>query len=122
MSKITNPIVPGWYADPEARTYQGRHYIYVTRSFTEYRRQMNLDCFSSDDLEHWVKHEGIIQMEDFPHIYQAVWAPTEIEHQGRHYLVLPRMISIRTRSREGWRLRYPTGRRARSAAIWGARW
>lgn len=87
MSKITNPIVPGWYADPEARTYGGRHYIYVTRSFTEYCRQMNLDCFSSDDLEHWVKHEGIIQMEDFPHIYQAVWAPTEIEHQGRHYLV-----------------------------------
>lgn len=87
MRGITNPIVPGWYADPEARTYQGRHYIYATRSFTEYTRQMNLDAFSSKDLIHWDVHEGIIAMEDFPWIWRAVWAPTQIEHNGRHYLV-----------------------------------
>ncbi|MFC6648742.1 glycoside hydrolase family 43 protein [Paenibacillus rhizoplanae] len=87
MRGITNPIVPGWYADPEARTYQDRHYVYATRSFTEYTRQMNLDAFSSGDLVHWTTHEGIIEMEDFPWIWRAVWAPTQIEQGGRHYLV-----------------------------------
>lgn len=87
MRGITNPVIPGWYADPEARTYGGRHYVYATRSFTEYTRQMNLDAFSSVDLIHWQTHEGIIAMEDFPWIWRAVWAPTQLEHNGRHYLV-----------------------------------
>ena len=28
-----NPIVNGWYADPEARCYNGRYYIYTTKFF-----------------------------------------------------------------------------------------
>lgn len=82
-----NPIVEGWYADPEARSYEGKYYIYVTRSNTEYKEQMNLDAFSSVDLEHWHKHEGIIAMEDFPYVHKAVWAPSVIEKQGKYYLI-----------------------------------
>lgn len=84
---MTNPIVPGWYADPEARTYNGKHWIYVTRSITDYTRQMNLDAFSSDNLTDWEKHEGIIDMSGFPWIWRAVWAPTIIEHRAKYYLV-----------------------------------
>ncbi|WP_201755193.1 glycoside hydrolase family 43 protein [Paenibacillus glycinis] len=87
MRGIVNPIVPGFYADPEARTYEGRHWIYATRSITEYTKQMNLDAFSSADLVSWEKHEGIIAMEDFSWIWRAVWAPTIIESKGRYYLV-----------------------------------
>jgi beta-xylosidase len=87
MAVIKNPIVEGWYADPEARFYEGRYYIYVTRSFTRYEDQMNLDAFSSDDLVHWEKHEGIIDMSGFPHITRAVWAPTIIEKNGKYYLI-----------------------------------
>ncbi len=87
MRGIVNPIVPGYYADPEARTYEGKFWIYATRSFTAYTDQMNLDAFSSDDLIHWEKHEGIVEMGDFPHIWRAVWAPTVIERGGRYYLV-----------------------------------
>ena len=87
MAVIHNPIVPSWYADPEARRYNGRYYIYVTRSFTDYRKQMNLDAFSSDDLVHWTKHEGIVDMSGFPHIWRAVWAPTVIEKGGKYYLI-----------------------------------
>ncbi|MFC5652701.1 glycoside hydrolase family 43 protein [Paenibacillus solisilvae] len=87
MKGITNPIVPGWYADPEARTYEGKYWIYATRSFTEYTQQMNLDAFSSDDLINWDKHEAIIEMSDFPYIWRAVWAPTIIESKGKYYLV-----------------------------------
>ena len=82
-----NPIVPGWYADPEARYYNGRYYIYVTRSFTSYEAQMNLDAFSSDDLVHWQKHEGIVDMSGYPYIHRAVWAPTVIDRNGKYYLI-----------------------------------
>lgn len=85
--KFKNPIVEGWYADPEARSYEGEYFIYVTRSFTEYEAQMNLDAFSSGDLEHWKKHDGIVAMEDFPYVHKAVWAPTVIEKNGKYYLV-----------------------------------
>ena len=27
-----NPIVPGWYADPEIRIFDGRYWIYPTMS------------------------------------------------------------------------------------------
>ena len=82
-----NPIVPGWYADPEARFYEGKYWIYVTRSFTAYTDQMNLDAFSSEDLVHWEKHEGIIDMSGYPYIYRAVWAPTIVEKGGKYYLI-----------------------------------
>lgn len=87
MAVIQNPIVEGYYADPEARIYNGKYYIYATRSFTGYRKQMNLDVFSSENMTDWVKHSGIVAMEDFPHITQAVWAPTIIERNSRYYLV-----------------------------------
>ncbi len=82
-----NPIVNGWYADPEARFYEGKYYIYVTRSFTKYEDQMNIDAFSSADLVHWEKHEGIIDMSGYPYVHRAVWAPTIIEKNGKYYLM-----------------------------------
>lgn len=82
-----NPIVPGWYADPEARFYEGKYWIYVTRSHSDYSKQLNLDAFSSTDLVTWEKHESILNMADFPWAYQAVWAPTIIEKNGEYYLL-----------------------------------
>jgi beta-xylosidase len=87
MAAIHNPIVPGWYADPEARCYNGRYYVYVTQSFTAFEDQRNLDMFSSDDLVHWQKHKDIVEMEGFPHVKRAVWAPTVIEKGGKYYLI-----------------------------------
>ena len=84
---MMNPIVPGWYADPEARFYEGKYYIYVTRSFTQYEGQLNLDAFSSADLIHWTKHDGIVDMGGFPWIRRAVWAPTVEARNGRYYLI-----------------------------------
>lgn len=82
-----NPIVSGWYADPEARFYEGRYWIYVTKSFSAYDEQMNLDAFSSADLVHWEKHPDIIDMRGYPYVHRAVWAPTIIDKDGRYYLI-----------------------------------
>jgi beta-xylosidase len=81
--KLTNPIVNGWYADPEARKFGDRYYIFATGS--EIRN--NLDGFSSDDLVNWTKHVGLVAMEEFPHVHKCVWAPTMIEKAGKYYLI-----------------------------------
>lgn len=80
---IKNPIVEGWYADPEARKYGDKYYVYVTGSNVP----NNLDAFSSADLVNWEKHEGIIKMKEFPHVHKCVWAPTIIEKNGKYYLI-----------------------------------
>lgn len=84
---ISNPIVEGFYADPEARFYEGKYWIYVTRSITDYKEQLNIDAFSSKDLVHWEKHESIIEMNNFPWVWRAVWAPTIIEKNKKYYLI-----------------------------------
>lgn len=78
--KIVNPIVEGWYADPEARKYGDKYYIYVTAGPA-------LTAFSSTDLVHWEKHEGIFLREEFPHVHKCIWAPTVIEKNGKYYLI-----------------------------------
>lgn len=82
-----NPIVKGWYADPEVRFYEGKYWVYVTKSFTRYKKQLNINAFSSGDGISWEKHENIIDMTGFPWICKAVWAPTIIEKDGRYYLI-----------------------------------
>ncbi|MBM7566736.1 glycoside hydrolase family 43 protein [Paenibacillus sacheonensis] len=80
-----NPIFPGWYADPEARIFVGRYWIYPTYS-APYEEQTYLDAFHSDDLVHWTKVERVLRMEDFAWIHKAVWAPSPIERNGKYYI------------------------------------
>ncbi len=81
-----NPIVSGWYADPEARTYDGINYIYVTRSLP-FAEQLNLDCIWFSDGEEPKIEKGIVDMTGFPYVTHAVWAPTVIEKNGKYYLI-----------------------------------
>ena len=84
--KIQNPIDDGWYADPEARIYEGKYCIYATRSLP-FDEQKNQVCFTSDDLTHWQRHEDIIDMSGFPWATRAIWAPTIIDKNGKYYYV-----------------------------------
>lgn len=84
--EIHNPIVEGHYADPEARFYEGKYWIYVTHS-KPFKEQQNLTAFSSEDMVTWEKHEDIIDMSGFPWVWGAVWAPTIIEKKGKYYLI-----------------------------------
>lgn len=83
---MTNPLDHGWYADPEARFYEGKYIIYVTHSLP-YHEQLNQSCFVSEDLSHWEKVENIIDMSGFPWVKGAVWAPTIIEKDGKYYYI-----------------------------------
>src|SRR5574338_1534799 len=54
-----NPILPGWYADPEAHIFNGEYWIYPTYS-APYDEQTFMDAFSSKDLVTWTKHPRVL--------------------------------------------------------------
>ena len=111
VALAANPIVPGWYADPEIRIFAGQYWIYPTLSDEsggafvppylsaaqqkmrtkpdmrpEYLKQTFLDSFSSPDLVHWTKHPHALDVRDVPWAAYAVWAPSAIEMGGKYYL------------------------------------
>ena len=83
---MKNPIVQGWYADPESRVYNGKVYLYVTRSLP-FEEQTNLDVVVSEDLEHFEIVNDILDISTFKGATHAVWAPSSIEKDGRYYLI-----------------------------------
>lgn len=80
-----NPVLDGWYADPEAIVYGDTYWIYPTYS-DEYARQVYMDCFSSPDLINWTKHERIIDTAEVAWADSALWAPGVIKNGGKYYL------------------------------------
>jgi len=111
-AQAANPIVPGWYADPEIRVFGGRYWIYPTYSadvgqperapvFTAQQKHMRaqsqliwapflkqtfLDAFSSTDLVHWTRHAHVLDVADVSWAAYAVWAPSAIAHNNQYYL------------------------------------
>jgi beta-xylosidase len=80
-----NPILPGWYADPEAHVFRGEYWIYPTYS-APYDEQTFMDAFSSKDLVTWVKHPRILEKSNISWARRAMWAPSIIEKDGWFYL------------------------------------
>lgn len=110
-ASASNPIVRGWYADPEIRVFDGQYWIYPTysaddgapdrtRRFTpaqeetrkrktvrpSYAYQTFFNAFSSPDLVHWTKHPHVLDVTRISWAAYAIWAPSVIEAQGRYYM------------------------------------
>lgn len=84
-SKAGNPILPGWYADPEIHFFEGRFYIYPTFS-ANYEEQTFFEAWSSDDLVDWRKEGRILDFADIPwSTNRAAWAPSVAERDGVYY-------------------------------------
>jgi hypothetical protein len=80
-----NPIVDGWYADPDMKVYGGEYWVYPTYS-APFDQQTFLDAFSSPDLVHWTKHARILDTSTVTWARRAIWAPSPIEKNGTYYL------------------------------------
>ena len=80
-----NPIIKGWYADPEAAIFNNQFWIYPTYS-APYSQQVFLDAFSSTDLVHWKKHERIIETSSVKWAKKAMWAPAIVQKDSLYYL------------------------------------
>jgi hypothetical protein len=72
-----NPILQGWYADPEVAVFGDRYWIYPTCS-APYDQQLHFDAFSSPDLVRWTKHEQILDCRQVRWARRAMWAPAAV--------------------------------------------
>lgn len=105
-----NPVLDGWYADPEGNIYGDTYWIFPTysdyygdidtaMSYTEeqlerranaindqYLIQTFFDAFSSDDLVEWTRHPRVLDIEDVSWASYSMWAPSAIEANGQYYL------------------------------------
>jgi len=79
-----NPILKGWYADPEATIFNKTYWIYPTYS-DAYDKQVFFDAFSSADLIHWQKHEHILDTSAVKWAKRAMWAPAIVEKDHKYF-------------------------------------
>ena len=80
-----NPIIKGWYADPEAAIFNNKYWIYPTYS-DKYSKQVFFDAFSSFDLIHWKKHKQIIDTAAVKWAKFAMWAPAIVKKNKKYFL------------------------------------
>lgn len=85
LARAGNPVIPGWYADPEAHVFDGKYWIFPTYS-APYGQQTFMDAFSSTDLITWTKHARVLDTANVSWAKRAVWAPSIIEKGGWYYL------------------------------------
>lgn len=103
-----NPLIEGWYADPEAIVYGREYWIYPTYSDDypaarpldegaltarqkrainkQYLKQTWFDAFSSTDLVHWRKHPRVLEVKHVRWAEFALWAPSAIRANGKYHL------------------------------------
>jgi beta-xylosidase len=79
-----NPIIKGWYADPEAAIFKKQYWIYPTYSDV-YDKQVFFDAFSSPDLVNWTTHSHILDTAAIKWARRAMWAPAIVEKDKKYY-------------------------------------
>jgi beta-xylosidase len=108
--KSGNPIIKGWYADPEAAVFGNKYWIYPTYSddfgkadsskgFSkqqlearkktinkQYLKQTFINAFSSPDLVKWEKHPHVLDVKNIKWAAYSLWAPSIIEANKKYYL------------------------------------
>jgi beta-xylosidase len=80
-----NPVLEGWYADPEGAIFENRYWIYPTYS-APYDEQVFIDAFSSSDLVNWRKYEHIVDSAAVKWVKRAMWAPAIIKKNDKYFL------------------------------------
>ena len=105
-----NPVINGWYADPEGIIYDDTYWIFPTWSDQwgepaekpvlskeqkqmqkhtinqQYLKQTFLDAFSSKDLVNWEKYPKVLDIKDISWAAYSIWAPSVIRANGKYYL------------------------------------
>ncbi|MBK7106261.1 MAG: family 43 glycosylhydrolase [Ignavibacteriae bacterium] len=98
-----NPIIMDQYtADPTARVFDGKVYLYPSHDIlaTEGKGRIGWFCmedyhvFSSENLTDWKDHGVIVSQNKVPWVDSntySMWAPDCIEKNGKYYFYFPAM-------------------------------
>jgi len=85
------PILPDFYADPSARAFDGKLYVYPTHDLPGMTNWNEVDwhVFSTDDMVKWTDHGVIFSLKDITWATNLAWAPDCIERGGKYYFYFP---------------------------------
>ena len=95
-----NPIIRNMYsADPTARVFNGRMYVYPSHDIVspvepekKWFSMEDYHVFSSDNLTDWTDHGAIVTQNEVPWVKKnsyAMWAPDCVEKNGCYYFYFP---------------------------------
>ena len=98
-TKPHNPVIEGWYADPEGVIFENKYWIFPTFS-AKYKQQVFLDAFSSTDMVTWKKHPKIIDTSVIKWAYMAMWAPSIVKKDNKYFLFFS-ANDIQSKARNG---------------------
>jgi beta-xylosidase len=93
---IHNPIIEGYYADPTARVFDGKIWVYPSHDIAGSQGWDMVDwhCFSSTDLKNWTDHGIIFGLKDLTWAAKYAWAPDCINRNGEYYFYFPADFQI----------------------------
>ena len=81
-----NPVLNGFYADPNIVCFDGTYYIYPTTDGGTGWNSTQFKVFSSKDLVNWTDEGVILDAKDIPWSGGVnTWAPTIAEKDGKYY-------------------------------------
>jgi len=92
MTARGNPLVSHIFtADPTARAFGDRVYLYVTHDEPDatYWNTVDWRLFSTSDMVTWKDHGAIFDLKGFSWATKWAWAPECVKANGRYYLFLP---------------------------------
>lgn len=86
LAIATNPILPGYHADPYAQYFAGKYWIYPTSELSGSQPGSKFRAFSSVDLNTWVDEGQILDLG--PNVSWADtngWAPSVAFRNNQYY-------------------------------------
>lgn len=87
-----NPIITTSYtADPSARVFNGKLYLYASHDRDDAQAWDMTDwhVFSSEDLVHWTDHGVALDLKQVPFAKKYAWAPDCAFRNGKYYFYFP---------------------------------
>ena len=84
-------VLPDFEADPSARVFAGRLYVYPSHDLAGSKDWNMVDwhAFSTDDMVHWKDNGVVFSLKDLTWADKYAWAPDCIERDGRYYFYFP---------------------------------
>ena len=84
-------VLPDFQADPSARVFNGRLYVYPShdRAGSKDWDMVDWHAFSTDDMVHFKDHGVIFSLNDITWAKRYAWAPDCIERNGKYYFYFP---------------------------------
>lgn len=92
ISIAQNPFITHMFtADPSARVFDGRLYVYPShdRDSATWWDMEDYHVFSTADMKHWTDHGKALDIADITWADKYAWAPDCIERNGKYYFYFP---------------------------------